>query len=151
MRAAAEGGEEQEEEGRRGHVHLTNGLAWGLHAEKVAVEKASERRDARQKEQAQRRERSVGAQSGPAGDSLLPQQIDVDQAQDVLVSERLERRGEEGEREGILCLEVESAIGSGQGRPRTSSRRRGVIYSDEQLRVQQQRMLRLSRKEMKGQ
>ena len=112
------------------------------------MEKASERRDARQKEQAQRRERSVGAQSGPAGDSLLPQQIDVDQAQDVMVSERLERRGEEGEREGILLVEVEPAIGSGQGRPRTSSRRRGVIYSDEQLRVQQQRMLRLSRKEM---
>ena len=124
-------------------------MGLSLHAEKVAVEKASERRDARQKEQAQRRERSVGAQSGPAGDSLLPQQIDVDQAQSVLVSERLERRGDEGEREGILLVEVEpEPAGSGQGRPRTSNRRRGVIFSDEQLRVQQQRLLRLSRKEM---
>ena len=110
-----------------------------MHVEKAAMEKAAERRDARQREQAQRKERSVGER---------PQQIDVDQAQDVMVSEGFERRGAEGQREGILLLEVEPAVGSGQGRPRASIRRRGVIFSDEQLRVQQQRLLRVSRKEM---
>lgn len=132
---------DDEEEGR-GH-YTNNGLAWGLHAEKLALDKAAARRDARQRELARRSQSGAAAAGGS-----LPQHIDVDQAQDVLVSQRLERRGEEGEREGMLLLEVESAIGSGQGRARTSSRRRGVILSDEQLRMQQQRLLRLSRKEM---
>ena len=76
--------------------------------------------------------------------------VDVERAQAVLSAEKTARRGEEAIREGIVCLDVEPVFGSGEGRRRASSRRRGVIITDdEQLRVQQQKLLRLSRKEAK--
>lgn len=115
------------------------------------MEKAAKELRLHRAELAKRKKNRGEGRSGPALDSILGAsgKVDVERAQAVLSAEKTARRGEEAIREGIVCLDVEPVFGSGEGRRRASSRRRGVIITDEQLRMQQQKLLRLSRKEAK--
>ena len=86
------------------------GLVWGLHVEKVALEKATKLREERHREQAERRHSSSSRPS--AGMQIISTEL----AQDVLTSEIMERIGEENrarERE-LSCWRSSPPSGPGK-------------------------------------